>query len=366
MSCGSIPTNGRAAANTPASAAGDMASQEGVQLHMSDYHRILTIDGGGLKGTVPAAFLAYIEERIDKPLHEYFDVIVGTSTGGIIAAGLALGMSASKILAIYENDGPRIFPTTTRFSRMLLWWKGLVRAKYPVRVLRKVLTEHFPTQVIGDARTRLVIPSWDPEVQRVYVWKTRHDERFLVDHKKSVVEALVATASAPTYFASSFKSGGTGLIDGGVWANNPMLVATVEALAVLKWNPASIHMLSLGCIKEDLKAPDDGGRIRWAKSAFDLFLQAQSRSALASTCLLLDDKGHPPERLYRIEPSAEKGQYELDSADQIGAMRKLGEELAKKHLKTLRPKFFVQPVEAFKPIPMPVVAAGRSRLAKLW
>jgi patatin-like phospholipase/acyl hydrolase len=64
--------------------------------------RILTIDGGGLKGTVPAAFLAALEEHIDRPLHEYFDLIVGTSTGGIIAAGLAMGMSAREILAIYE------------------------------------------------------------------------------------------------------------------------------------------------------------------------------------------------------------------------------------------------------------------------
>jgi len=322
-------------------------------VHTPDIHRILTIDGGGLKGTVPAAFLAEIERRIDRPLHEYFDLIVGTSTGGIVAAGLATGMSASKILSIYEQDGPRIFPTTTVISRMLLWCKGWVRAKYPVKVLRKVLREHFPTQIIGDAKTRLVIPSWDPEAQTVHVWKTRHHERFLVDHKKSFVEALVATASAPTFFASSYKSGGTGLIDGGMWANNPVLIATVEAMGVLKWKPARIHMLSLGCIKEDFAAPDSGGKVRWATPASELFLQAQSRAALASACLLLDDKGHPPERLYRIEASAPKGRFKLDSADQIGAMRELGEDLAKQYFDVLRPKFFAHPTTAFTPIPMP-------------
>jgi len=313
--------------------------------------RILTVDGGGLKGTIPAAFLAALEDHIDRPLHEYFDLIVGTSTGGIIAAGLAMGMKARDILAIYERDGPHIFPTTTWWSRSVLWCKGWIRTKYPTAVLRDKLTEAFGATRLGGARTRLVIPSWDPEAQTVYVWKTRHCGRFHIDHKMCVVEALVSTASAPTYFASSRKDGGTGLIDGGVWANNPMSIAAVEALGVLRWEPASVCMLALGCVKEDLTAPSSGGRLRWAPIAAELFLQTQSRSSLTTTCLLLGDRGNPPQRIFRIVASAPVGHFKLDSANEIPVMKTLGQNLAREHIDKLRPVFFTSPAAPFVPLP---------------
>ena len=313
--------------------------------------RILTIDGGGLKGTIPAAFLAALEDHIDKPLHEYFDLIVGTSTGGIIAAGLAMGMKARDVLAIYERDGPRIFPTTTWWSRSVLWCKGWIRTKYPISVLRDKLTGAFGATLVGDARTRLVIPSWNPEAQTVHVWKTRHCGRFHIDHKVRVVEALVSTASAPTYFASSRKDGGTGLIDGGVWANNPMSIAAVEALGVLRWEPESVRMLALGCVKEDFIAPASGGQLRWAPIAAKLFLQAQSTSSLTSACLLLGDRGTPPQRIFRIEASAPAGHFKLDGSKEIPVMKTLGQNLARQHIDQLRPVFFASPATSFVPLP---------------
>jgi hypothetical protein len=313
--------------------------------------RILTIDGGGLKGTIPAAFLAALEDHIDKPLHEYFDLIVGTSTGGIIAAGLAMGMKARDVLAIYERDGPRIFPTMTWWSRSVVWCKGWIRTKYPISVLRDKLTDAFGATRVGDARTRLVIPSWNPEAQTVHVWKTRHCGRFHIDHKVRLVEALVSTASAPTYFASSRKDGGTGLIDGGVWANNPMLIAVVEALGVLRWEPESVRMLALGCVKEDFIAPASGGQLRWAPIAAKLFLQAQSTSSLTSACLLLGDRGNPPQRIFRIEASAPAGHFKLDSSKEIPVMKTLGQNLARQHIDQLRPVFFASPARSFVPLP---------------
>ena len=71
--------------------------------------RILSIDGGGIKGVFPASFLATVENSIEGQLADYFDLIVGTSTGGIIALGLGLGLSASDILRFYEDSGPEIF-----------------------------------------------------------------------------------------------------------------------------------------------------------------------------------------------------------------------------------------------------------------
>ena len=71
--------------------------------------RILSIDGGGIKGTQPAAFLAQLEEDLDQPIGRYFDLIAGTSTGGILAIGLAMGISAKSLLTLYETRGPTIF-----------------------------------------------------------------------------------------------------------------------------------------------------------------------------------------------------------------------------------------------------------------
>lgn len=313
--------------------------------------RILTIDGGGLKGMIPAAFLANVEAQLGQPLHQYFDLIVGTSTGGIIAAGIALGMPAEHIASIYRDHGPRIFPTLTWRSRARLWFAGLTRAKYPTATLRKVLNEQFADLRIGESKTRLVIPSWDRTAQREHVWKTRHCGRFRNDFAKPIVEALVSTASAPTYFSSAPGHGGTGLVDGGVWANNPMLVATVEALGVLKWNPASVQMLSLGCVREDDIPPESGGLLRWALPGVNLLMQAQSRFAIGGAYLLLGDRPNSPRRILRIEASAPKGHFSLDGASGLPEMERLGGSLGRNHLDQLRPIFFDVPTIAFRPLP---------------
>lgn len=312
--------------------------------------RILTIDGGGMKGMVPAALLAGLEKQIDRPLYEYFDLIVGTSTGGIIAAGLALGLRAEEIVQLYHESGPRIFPTVKLLSRMWLRLTGLVRAKFPTVVLRAELEKHFRDARIGEARTRLVIPSWDPAGQGVYIWKTRHCGRFRTDHKKSILDALVSTASAPTYFSSSPEMGGTGLIDGGVWANNPMLMATVEAIGVLRWNPETVQMLALGCVKEDFIPPVGGGLLQWALPASQLFFQGQASGSFGGTYLLLGDRPSAPQRVFRIEATAPKGRFSLDGAAGLKMMEQMGQTLARQHLDLLLPRFFSAPAAPFVPL----------------
>lgn len=300
---------------------------------------------------VPAAMLAELEKQISQPLHEYFDLIVGTSTGGIIAAGLALGMRAEDIVQFYHESGPRIFPTLKAHSRLWMRLTGLVRAKFPTSVLRAELHKHFQNALIGDMRTRLVIPSWDPAGQGVYIWKTRHCGRFRMDHKRPILEALVSTSSAPTYFSSSTKSGGTGLIDGGVWANNPMLLAAVEALGVLRWRSESVQMLALGCIKEDFMPPETGGCLQWAYPASSLFLQGQASGSYGGTYLLLGDRPNAPKRVFRFEANAPKDKFTLDGADGLEKMECMGRTLARHNLDLLRPVFFKAPVIPFIPLP---------------
>jgi patatin-like phospholipase/acyl hydrolase len=115
--------------------------------------RILTIDGGGIKGVFPASFLATIEDSIGDSVAEYFDLIVGTSTGGIIALGLGLGLSAKDILDFYEKLGPSIFPGN--YIIKLLRWIGF--SKYDQRPLKSALISTFGEIKLGESSTRLVV-----------------------------------------------------------------------------------------------------------------------------------------------------------------------------------------------------------------
>jgi patatin-like phospholipase/acyl hydrolase len=171
--------------------------------------RILTIDGGGIRGTFPAAFLANLEQDLGQPIGRYFDLISGTSTGGIIAIGLALGMRAADILKLYEDKGPAIFAQTSsgiggwfgrhlRKDRWLFWGP-----KYSAQPLHDALLGVLGDRKLGDALTRLVIPAWHPQTQGVYIFKTAHHPRLRTDYRELAIDAAMATAAAPTYISHS-------------------------------------------------------------------------------------------------------------------------------------------------------------------
>src|SRR5690606_5558965 len=127
--------------------------------------RILSIDGGGIKGALPAAFLATIEQQTKKRIVDHFDLIVGTSTGGIIALGLGLGIPATDILRFYIERGPTIFGGAApgfcsrlkHFGRKV---RRLIRPKYSPDNLRNALTDVFGERRLGESETRLVIPAY--------------------------------------------------------------------------------------------------------------------------------------------------------------------------------------------------------------
>ena len=205
--------------------------------------RILVIDGGGIKGVFPASFLAALEETLDlESVGRYFDLIVGTSTGGIIALGLGLGISGRDILAFYEGHGPAIFSG----SRKLRGYRSWFRSKYDPLPLRKALETVFGTKSLGHSTRRLVVPSLDLAKGEVHIWKTAHHPRFQTDYRTSAVDVAMATAAAPTYFPTHRLASGIPLVDGGTWANNPIAIAVVEAIGILGWSPDELRVLSIG------------------------------------------------------------------------------------------------------------------------
>ena len=126
-------------------------------------------------GVFPASFLSTVEEVIDQPIADCFDLIVGTSTGGIIALGLGMGLSAQEILELYLEHGPEIF-VGNRYVRFV---RQLGRAKYSPEPLERALLNVFGERRLGDSRTRLVIPSLHLETGEVHVYKTAHHRAVL-------------------------------------------------------------------------------------------------------------------------------------------------------------------------------------------
>ncbi|WP_065409091.1 CBASS cGAMP-activated phospholipase [Pseudobacillus wudalianchiensis] len=315
--------------------------------------RVLSIDGGGIKGVFPASFLASLEDSIGENIGEYFDLIVGTSTGGIIALGLASGMSAKEVVSFYEQEGPNIFKGN-KLLRALRW---LPLAKYSQEPLKEALKNCFGEKRIGECKTRVVIPSMNLDTGEVHIYKTAHHERFRNDYKEKITEAALATSAAPTFFPSKISESGTSLVDGGMWANNPVGTAVVEAIGVLGWKPGEFQVLSIGCTSEPFSV--NWGRKfglgagYWALKLADTFMTAQSSQSLGTAKLLA---GH--EFVHRYDVIMPKDRFKLDGIKEIQSLKGLGHTEARKAFHELKNFFFNEKAEPFIPFYQLIKEAG--------
>ena len=309
---------------------------------MESPKRVLSIDGGGIKGVFPASFLASVEERIDGNVADYFDLIVGTSTGGIIALGLGLGYSAKDILDFYKNQGSSIFEERGFFP----WVRSCFSPKYEQTALRQALEAKFGERRLGESAKRLIIPSLDLDTGKVYIHKTAHHVRFGKDYKERVVDVALSTSAAPTYFPAHRMPSGSPLIDGGMWANNPTGLAVVEAIGILKWDPASIKVLSLGCTTEPVQTGGNAiakGLGYWALRAIDLTMHAQSSASMGTAAVLTSH-----EQIKRVSPSVAPKKYRLDNYRVIASLEGLGSSCAREEYPHIE-HFFQAKAEPFVP-----------------
>lgn len=275
---------------------------------MNNRFQILALDGGGIKGLFSAAFLSKLEEDLKTKITDHFDLIVGTSTGGIIALGLGLGLSPKELVEFYFTKGPRIF------QKIPLWTslRNLLFAKYSGETIETVFQEEkcFGGKLLGESRKRLVIPSYNIDTNDVYIFKTAHHERFKTDYKVPAWKIARATSAAPTFFPISNNIDSIRLVDGGVWANNPAMVGLFEAIAVLDVPLTDVRILSVGTTEELKQSPrilsKFGGWPFWANTAVELIMQAQSVSISAQLKLLLKDN------FIRVNPKVPAGLFGLD------------------------------------------------------
>ncbi len=275
--------------------------------------QILSLDGGGYKGMFSAVLLAKLEEDLGVSLVEHFDLIAGTSTGGIIALGLGVGLSPADLVDFYLQSGPSIFPHPGR--RLIRW---VVRSKYPAAPLRDALVAAFGDRCLWESSVPLCIPSYDLENDGVYLFRTPHSERLKRDWREKLVDVALATSAAPTYLPAHGLRG-LRLVDGGVWVNNPSVLAIAEAVHEFKIELRDIHILSLGTTSDlSVRPPylDHGGLLPWASSATKVFLRGQSLAA-SNAAEYLMAKGH----WLRVDPAVPDKLLRLDrlSPDKLRA-----------------------------------------------
>lgn len=296
--------------------------------------RILALDGGGVKGAFTAAFLAEIEKDFRKPLYQYFDLIAGTSTGGILALGLSLGISAEDLLRFYVDKGPVIFPMTNVFGRAKRGFRQLFFGpKYQGDALSEAISAaYFPDgniKTMKDSNCRLVIPSYNTIGGQHHIFRTPHNELLKYDADKNMAHVARASAAAPTYFSASDVADGfvpSNHLDGGVWANCPAMAAIVEATTYLGVSLQRIDVLSIGTTKEPFSATKfkDSSIAGWNKNLITLLMDAQVNSAVDHAENLVGKA-----RFLRIDQTIKPGEFTLDDSRRISELANLGRQQAR-------------------------------------
>jgi patatin-like phospholipase/acyl hydrolase len=278
--------------------------------------RVLSIDGGGIRGIIPAMVVAHIERKMGKPAHELFDLMVGTSTGGILALGLSrpgasrpAQFSARWVVKLYEEQGANIFEYS--LWRKLRTVGGILDEAYSHEVLEGILGKYFAGATLGDCKTPTMVTSYDIQNRRTVFLKSWYADHQLV----RCCDAARATSAAPTYFEPKPLDTGdvaSVLIDGGIFMNSPSVSAYAEARKLFPDEPIAVLSLGTG----ELTRPIAFGEARtwgsalWVMSLLDCMFDGVSKAADHQMQLFLG------ERYQRLQTSLESASDDMDDASE--------------------------------------------------
>lgn len=265
--------------------------------------RVLAIDGGGIRGLLPGVVLAELERLSGRPVHQLFDLIAGSSAGGLVAAALCVPgeqqgarWTADEVTALFEREGGRIFQRSLR--RSLRTRFGFSRPRYSDAVLNAVLADYCGRVRLRDSTTGLMVCSYDVERRipvRFQSWQAVEDP----SHDRALWQVARATIAAPTYFAPmrltppGHHAPGS-LIDGGIVAHNPALLAAIEAATLRPEEPVRIVSLGTGALNKRLRWEEAStwGAVRWARPMIDMFFDASSSIVQEQLRRTLGDRNH--------------------------------------------------------------------------
>ncbi|MEG4213145.1 patatin-like phospholipase family protein [Microcoleus sp. S13_B4] len=325
--------------------------------------RILSIDGGGIRGIIPAIVLNYIEERTGKRIATMFDFIAGTSTGGILALGLTRKNSdssinnepeytAAELVNFYRKYGSKIFNEYIPTS-----FDDLLQPRHNPKGKQEVLKDLLGEAKVEDALREIFIPSYDIELRApIFFTSNRDAEEIESIHSRKVCsgfkmfEAAMATSAAPTFFPPyQLETGHTtdegyyALVDGGVFANNPSLLAMMEAMISYKNKTREelhrkdtlVVSLGTGSVTRRYKYRDakNWGQIKWALPLLNVVLDGQSESVAFQLQQLMVTKGDKENNRnyyrFQLQLSSENAHDQMDNASpsNIDHLEERGEKL---------------------------------------
>ena len=224
--------------------------------------RVLSLNGGGTRGLFTISVLAEIERILEEKTGsksvkagDYFDLITGTSIGGILALGLASGKSARELEAIFKAKATEIFPKRPKWVNTL---RSLVMPKYNSEpLLNAVLSMIDGEMSFNDLKRRVMIPAVNLSTGKPQFFKTPHNPNFNRDGRLKLVDAAMATSAAPTYFSPHYCSDiDSYFVDGGLVANNPSFIGLHEVLQDMKSDfenatVADVKILNVGTLGEE-------------------------------------------------------------------------------------------------------------------
>jgi patatin-like phospholipase/acyl hydrolase len=305
--------------------------------------QILSLDGGGVKGLFAASVLAALENDLNTRIVDHFDLVVGTSTGGIIALALGAGMRPGEIVDLYAEMGSGVFGgSRSRGPRRL------IRAKFDPEPLHAALQRALGDRQLWESVVPLVVPSYDLTSDRIHLFKTPHHQRLRRDWPHRMLDVAMATSAAPTYLPA-YELGDIRFVDGGVWANNPVMIGIAEAVSMFGRAPEDIRVLSISTtsdLRHRARRLDNGGMLQWAANVVDVVLRGQSLGANAAAFHLIGD------RLMRIDENVPANILRLDRADRKQLIGR-AEAASRTHGPEFEQKFFAHLAPPFKPYHRP-------------
>ncbi len=314
---------------------------------MADVVKVLSIDGGGIRGLIPATILSEIEEQTGARIAELFDLVAGTSTGGILALGLVKPRSrnsrkpqyrAAELAELYEKEGRRIFDRSLWHRLVAL--DSLLDEKYDSSGLESVLRDYFGDMPLSRACTEALVTSYELETREPWFF-ARHKARSNPDFDFPMRFVARATSAAPTYFEPEELTVTTphgGLIDGGVFANNPAMCAYVE---MKKLAPeADVLLVSLGTGQHTrpihYDEAKDWGLAYWAKPILSVVFDGVSDTVDHQMKILCADAPDGP-RYYRFQTELDIGSDDMDNvtATNIAALKQKAQQVIEENRETL-------------------------------
>ena len=316
---------------------------------MQNLVKILSIDGGGIRGIIPAMLLARLESLTGRPVSRLFDLVAGTSTGGILALGLTIpksggasASSAQSLVEMYELQGCRIFSRS--LWRRFAACDNLAYEKYSSFGIEAVLKDYFGDGRLRDAATDVLITSYEIGRSFPFFFKSSNARR-RPDYDFAARDVARATCAAPTYFSpmklpSRTNSDYYTLIDGGVFANNPAACALVEARTTHP-DAADFLVVSLGTgsLNHSLsyEATKNWGMLKWAVPLLNVVFDGISSTVDYQLRQLLPGQAGDSKRYYRFQTTLDAHQHSLDNTSRanITALKGLANELIEQESESL-------------------------------